>query len=217
MQDLLTKLKRWCKRVILHRPSRLSREDWEAQYSIGQPGYYREISELARYHVVVGYCHFLKPSGTILDLGCGEGILQERLDPCKHSRYVGVDFSNEAIRLASSRQDEKTLFVTADVSTYVPNEQFDVVIFGECLYCFKDPLSVIRRYDPFLKNDGLFIVSMTVHESVNALWEIIDKVYEPHDEVKVTHRSGLSWIVKIYHKAGIFLIWWSIGILDLGY
>src|SRR5919109_102772 len=116
-------LKRWGWKLLPYRPLCMTQADWEVQYSSGRCDYYRHLSELARYSVVVGYCHYLKPSGTILDLGCGEGILQERLDPKKYSRYVGVDFSSEAISRASQRQDKKNLFVTADISTYVPEEQ----------------------------------------------------------------------------------------------
>ena len=61
----------------------------------------KEIGELAHYSAIVGYCYYLNKSGTILDIGCGEGILQERLRSLNYSRYVGVDISAKAIRRAS--------------------------------------------------------------------------------------------------------------------
>jgi 2-polyprenyl-3-methyl-5-hydroxy-6-metoxy-1,4-benzoquinol methylase len=177
----------------------MAQTDWEAQYVGGRCDYYREISELARYHIVAGYCHYLKPAGTILDLGCGEGILQERLDPSKYSRYVGVDFSSEAINRATNQQDEKTLFVTADISTYIPDGKFDVIIFSECIMCFKEPVDMVKRYDNFLKVDGFFIISLVSHESTTPVWKILEHTYSPADEVVVSHKGvNLSWIIKVY-------------------
>jgi len=83
---------------------RMTREKWEAEYVRGQWNYIKQLDELARYSVIVGYCCYFRPGGTILDIGCGEGILQERLSPCQYSRYVGIDICAEAIRRALPKQ-----------------------------------------------------------------------------------------------------------------
>jgi 2-polyprenyl-3-methyl-5-hydroxy-6-metoxy-1,4-benzoquinol methylase len=131
-----------------------------------------------------------------LDVGCGEGILQELLSS-QYSRYVGIDIAAEAIRRATLKQDEKTIFVTADASKYTPDEQFDIIIFNECLYYFEDPLSIMRRYERFLKEDGIFIVSMYILEKNLGIWRMLEAEYAVMDEVQVSHKSGISWIIKV--------------------
>jgi 2-polyprenyl-3-methyl-5-hydroxy-6-metoxy-1,4-benzoquinol methylase len=136
-KPIMLQLKRWMFKLLPYRPDSFSREDFELQYSSGRYDYLRGLSELVHYSVLIGYCHYLKPAGSILDVGCGEGILQERLEPGKYSRYIGIDISHEAIRRTSHRQDARTLFITADVLTYIPSERFDIIVFNECLYHFR--------------------------------------------------------------------------------
>jgi 2-polyprenyl-3-methyl-5-hydroxy-6-metoxy-1,4-benzoquinol methylase len=168
------------------------------QYSNGYYDYLKDIGELAHYSITVGYCHYLKPVGAILDVGCGEGILQERLNYDKYSRYVGIDISEEAISRASHKRDAKTAFIAADVHTFSPGEQFDIIIFNECLYYFDDPVAVVRKYELFLKEHGLFIASICDHESTRHIWKMLEAVYSLKDEVRVSHRLNLSWTIKVF-------------------
>ena len=95
--------RRWLSRVLPYRKMAGGRERLDVQYARGSWDYLRSLDELARFSVLAGYCHYLKPNGRILEIGCGEGILQERLDPARYARYVGVDISEEAVRRAQAR------------------------------------------------------------------------------------------------------------------
>jgi 2-polyprenyl-3-methyl-5-hydroxy-6-metoxy-1,4-benzoquinol methylase len=194
---VVTTMKQWGWRLLPYKPDRMTQEHYDALYSSGHLNYYKSISEMARYSVIVGYCHYFKPSGALLDLGCGAGILQERLNWNNYSRYVGVDRSKEAIGQALTREDEKTLFVVADATVYLPNRTFDVIIFNECLYHFDDPISIVRRYENFLNSDGLLIISICDHERTKPLWKMIEAAYHTFDEVRIVHKPKLSWTVKV--------------------
>jgi SAM-dependent methyltransferase len=183
-------------KLLPYRPDRVPQGHYERLYASGSLDWYKDLSELARYSVVIGYCHYFKPSGAILDVGCGEGILQERLEPNTYTQYVGIDLSNTAISRATERQDDKTSFVVADFNTYVPNAQFDIIIFNECLYHADDPLSVVKRYERFLKDDGLFIVSICDHERVKKVWKLLEVAYPVRDAVHISHPSTFSWTIK---------------------
>ena len=185
------RLKRWLSRLLPYRHVQVTSGGWDAQYVNGRWNYLRQIDELAHYGVITSYCHYLKQAGTILDLGCGEGILQERLNSGNYSRYVGVDISSEAIQRASHKQDERTVFVLADASSYNPDEQFDIVVFNECLYYFENPLGIVRRYERFLREDGAFIVSMYVDEQNMRIWKMLEALYTAEDEVRVSNKSGV--------------------------
>src|SRR5690348_2798439 len=51
-----------------------SQKQWEAEYQNGRWEYMKNLEELARYSIIVGYVDYLKKGGAILDVGCGEGI-----------------------------------------------------------------------------------------------------------------------------------------------
>lgn len=174
-----------------------SGEVWESQYSGDQWKYMRQLTELARYSVIVGYLHFFK-KGTILDVGCGEGILFRRYRPYGYSKYLGIDISQVAIDNLSNEQDEKTIFIRADVEKYTPIESFDVIVFNESIYYFNDPLEVVGRYIQTLKEDGILIISTYVKsERAISILNRIKATYFLSDEVQTTHES-YSWICSVF-------------------
>ena len=69
-----------------------------------------------------------------MDIGCGEGILCERLSKSYYSRYVGIDVSTVAIDRANVNNSQKTKFLAEKIEDFNTNEKFDVIIFNECLY-----------------------------------------------------------------------------------
>jgi 2-polyprenyl-3-methyl-5-hydroxy-6-metoxy-1,4-benzoquinol methylase len=197
-RPVVATLKNWAWKLLPYTPDWVSQENYDALYSSGRLNYYKAVSELSRYSVIVGYCHYFKPAGALLDIGCGSGILQERLNANNYSLYVGVDRSKEAVGQALVRQNEKTLFMAADVSVYVPDKNFDVIIFNECLYYFDNPMRVLKRYEDYLNADGLFVISICDHEKTKPLWKMVEAVYRIEDEVRIFHKSKLSWTVKVF-------------------
>jgi 2-polyprenyl-6-hydroxyphenyl methylase/3-demethylubiquinone-9 3-methyltransferase len=190
--------------LLPYRPMNGSKETLETEYSSGTWDYLGGTTELARFSIVVGYCHYFKAEGTILELGCGEGILKDRLCPLKYSRYLGVDISSEAIHRASYKQDEKSSFVREDARIYNPDQRFDVIVFNECLEYFQDPLSLVRRYQRFLEKKGVFIVSMFVgRDTVRSkrIWKILEAVYSAEAETRVSTKPGYSWNIKVFMPA----------------
>jgi 2-polyprenyl-3-methyl-5-hydroxy-6-metoxy-1,4-benzoquinol methylase len=187
--------------VLPYRKMRGGREKMDSDYARGKWDYLHGIGELGRFSILVGYCHFLKPGGRILEIGCGEGILQERLDPARYSRYVGVDVSAEAVQRANARAgDGKTAFICADAAAWQPGEAFDLIVFNECLEYFDDPLAAVRRYEPALAPGGAFLVSMfTGVETARTrrIWRWLESVYAVEDATRVTNKAGLSWILKV--------------------
>ena len=200
-ETVVNSSKRWLSMLLQYRSMKGGREVLEAEYLSGAWDYLRNLNELPRFYVVAGYCHYFKKLGTILEVGCGEGILQERLDRSKFSRYVGVDISEEAIRRASRKQDEKTLFLREDASSFKPSENFDVIIFNECLEYFDDPLELVRRYERFLREDGIYIVSMFAGldtARTKRIWKMLESVYSSEAETRVSTKSNYSWIIKVF-------------------
>ena len=77
--------------------------------------------------------------GTAMDLGCGTGVLC-RILQAEGIKAAGMDFSSGMIDIA--RQDSPDIpFDVADMITYRPNRQFDLVT------CTGDALNHIRELD----------------------------------------------------------------------
>lgn len=195
--------RRWLSLILPYRKMTGGRERLDAEYARGSWDYLRSLGELGRFSVLAGYCHYLKPGGRILEIGCGEGILQERLDPARYSRYVGVDVSAEAIGRAQAREpgsDGRTAFVCADAAAWEPGETFDLIAFNECLEYFDDPLGLVRRYEPALAPDGAFLVSMFAGldtTRTRRIWRWLEEAYPVEDVTRVTNRAGLTWVLKV--------------------
>jgi 2-polyprenyl-3-methyl-5-hydroxy-6-metoxy-1,4-benzoquinol methylase len=192
---------RWLSALLPYQPMKGGRELLNAEYAKGDWDYLSGLTELSRFSVVAGYCHYFHPCGKILEIGCGEGVLQERLYSAKYKRFVGVDISDEAIRRASQKQDEKTVFVREDATVYVPNDRFDIIVFNESLEYFSDPLGTVQRYAHFLDQTGIFIISMFAGiDTVRAkrIWKQLETVYSPKAETTVSTQPGYSWVIKVY-------------------
>ncbi len=184
-----------------YRPLNVSQDQWDLEYSSGRWTYLGAVSQLARYSIIIGYCHHFKPGGAILDVGCGQGVLQQKLAPLGYNRYLGVDCSAEAIRKAEARQDAKTHFVCADALSFAPEQTFDAIVFNECLYYFAQPLEVIRRYEPYLAPDGIFVISMTCIPSTLVIWKMLAPFCTTEDEVRLWNRADRSWVIKVLRPA----------------
>jgi SAM-dependent methyltransferase len=87
----------------------------------------------------------------ILDLGCGTGAILEFLPP--GIEYVGVDLHPGYLELGRTRLGGRGTFICADITTYEPSSDFDVVIAYGVLHHLDDEAvraacSVARRALP---------------------------------------------------------------------
>lgn len=183
-----------------YRPIRTNRALWESRYTEGAWDRLHDIGELGRYSVITGYIQFLTRTGNILDVGCGEGLLSQKLCQSAYAKYLGIDLSAVAIDKANQRrdaQDSRCAFLAADVETFTTDAKFDVIVFNECLYYLPAPVETLRRYEGFLATNGAIIVSM--HETVETkkIWTQIDDCYAVRDSVAITNKSGARWIIKL--------------------
>jgi len=96
-------------------------------------------------------------AGRVLDLGCGTGLLAERLRAIGHE-VVGVDrVKKDGV---AGRVDT---FVEADLDRALPDEvgsSFDAVVAVDVLGYLRDPEAVLRSAADRLRHDGLMYVSV---------------------------------------------------------
>ena len=164
----------------------------DRQWREGRWHYMGGLPELARYSVIAGYIQFLHPDANILDVGCGEGLLIDRLGPGSYRRYHGIDISKEAIRQAQVKGFPDAAFTCAEAETFTTGERFDVIVFNEVLYYFVDPIPTLERYAGLLDPGGHCIGSMVMNERTTENWKVLEARFPCLDET-VTKTKGAEW------------------------
>jgi 2-polyprenyl-3-methyl-5-hydroxy-6-metoxy-1,4-benzoquinol methylase len=178
------------------------KRDWDVEYGNDSWNYLENACELVRYSAVIGYYTHYWQGGTVLDVGCGVGVLQRRLRFAGYGHYVGIDLSERAIAQAQMlANDASTEFRCADAEVYTPQDPLDVIIFNEVLYYFAKPINVIQRLMSTLKPEGGCIVSMFRRASSKRIWQDLERVVRIEDAVQVTNQDGVTWDIKVFHRS----------------
>jgi 2-polyprenyl-3-methyl-5-hydroxy-6-metoxy-1,4-benzoquinol methylase len=129
--------------------------------------------------LVPGLAARLAAGISVLDVGCGRGRIMHRLAALyPHSRFTGMDLSQEAITYAreeAARQGLRNLeFVVADLSdfdTTAEPESFDFITTFDAVHDQARPLSVLRGIHRALKPEGVYLMqdikgSSHVHNNI---------------------------------------------------
>ena len=104
---------------------------------------------------------YLPKGGTLLDLGCSDGVIA-----CTQrgmGQYIGVDVSEVAIQSARRREfDHSFRWVCSDMSKFKPDVKIDVIFFGYSLYYLGrfEIRKTLDRYRQWLSELGVIIVVM---------------------------------------------------------
>ena len=182
----------WYRKVLVR--------DSEKRYASGRWAYMKEVAESHRYSLIIGCCEYYQSGDRkVLDVGCGEGILQRRM---AYAEYLGVDMNAEAISLAMSREDEHTRFVLAPAETYQPASQYDVIVFNESLYYIPNPIAVFEHYRACLAPDGIVVVCMFQTNLARRIWKKLSSIDMVElTAIKISNELGFASVVKVYANA----------------
>jgi trans-aconitate methyltransferase len=117
------------------------------------------------------------PGERILDLGCGDGVLTEKI-AASGASVVGVDAATDMINAAKKRGLDARLM---DGSALQFNHEFDAVFSNAALHWMKsDPDAVIAGVARSLRPGGRFVAEMGGHGCVAAIAVAIVAVMERH-------------------------------------
>lgn len=150
-----------CVGGFMRSSSSRARVVWDGLYQSGEPDRYRSLEQCGRYGVIEAYCKALRRSASVLEVGCGVGILLDRFDKTFLERYCGIDVSPVAIEKARKVWPRAEFLVGLAEKISLPEGSFDFVIFNESIYCMDNMLEQFRRCLTFLRDDGFALVSIT--------------------------------------------------------
>lgn len=177
----------------------LTADEWDREYGKGQCDHYGDLRELARYSALIGYIRAAVERPAILDIGCGTGVLRERLPDDDVGRYVGIDPSSVAIDQARARGCVRSTF---DVATTPAADlgPFDVVVCNEVLYYVDDLPLLLQRIRELLKPEGCLVTSILRHPGDAALQRALDERFERRDSVEIRSdgAGGHAWRVGMH-------------------
>jgi len=182
---------------------------WDEEYEAGRWAFLRSLPESGRYGIIGMWLTLTKSIGDVLDIGCGEGLLYERLQPMGVTRYVGVDLSPASLQIANV--DPKIASLRAgDMHSFAPEdgETFSAIVFNEVLHFAEDPAAVVARYVPFLTDDGVIALSMYspnkpesgANKLIAKLWQATDDAakWEVLDDYRlVSDKKGVTWRMRL--------------------
>ena len=176
-------------KLIGYRPQQVSVSSWDNEYRDGAWKYLETIGSLAGQVSILGYCQYLAPN-SILDVGCGAGLLASKLRVLPYKSYLGIDISAEAIAQARKLQDERTQFAVADANRFESTSTFDVIIFNQSMNYMPQPAARVTHYSRYLTPHGRLIVSMCYSARARAAWPLVTKDMRVEDSVTFMQSEG---------------------------
>jgi trans-aconitate methyltransferase len=172
-------------------------QTWDAQ-AYGQNGAF--VHELA--NEVMGWLA-AQPGEVILDLGCGDGHLTQRI-AATGARVLGVDASPQMVEAARARG------VTADVanaeSLPYPDGSFDAVFSNAALHWVRDQDGMMAAVHRVLKPGARFVAEMGGHGNIAAVRVGLMSVLARHGhadaEEAVNYYPSTDSYVRLLKKHG---------------
>jgi predicted TPR repeat methyltransferase len=177
--------------VIGFRPAPVAADVWNREYRDGRWDYLGGMGDLGGLVSVLGYAQFLNPE-SILDVGCGAGLLAKKLKVLPYKSYLGVDLSTEAIAQAGMQADDRTAFAVADAEGFHSDRRFDLIIFSQILNYIANPEELVARYAMALNPKGRIIVSLYESGRTRSAWTLLEKTMIVEDAMTVTQAGGAT-------------------------
>ena len=179
-------------------PSNLKKRLWDTEFSGGKWDFIDNTNGDCVYPCLEKYAR----NGSILDLGCGPGNTANEVAMTAYSSYVGVDISEAALKKATRRSEEngrgdKNRFAQGDFISYIPTQQFDVILFRESMYHV--PMgkikSMLDRYAPYLRDQGVFMIRMETANSKLGRPQAMFDLVEAESEVVEKQKHSTTTVL----------------------
>ena len=190
--NLLRSLVSWIKRRIL----RDQRERWNHQYTVGRWEYLKGPAEHARLAACAEALRHHAHAGRILEIGCGEALLQRHLEPHEYATWLGVDISEIAIGKAQAFANARVQYVVGEMGSLQQYGPYDAIVFPESIYYSTDPAELLRRCATALAAGGVLIISIFETKRSAKIWQEIHSVTHTVESRATTNELG-TWVCEV--------------------
>jgi SAM-dependent methyltransferase len=135
---------------------------------------------------------------TVLDLGCGTGILSRYLVRHGAKQVVGVDISKKMLETARQQtNDQRIVFLESAIENFdFLSEQFDLAVSSLAFHYLADLDDIFRKINACLKEDGLLVFSMehpiiTCSQGIHPGWETDENGQKKYWQVDAYSQEGI--------------------------
>ena len=149
---------------------------WTDEYESGYWEYLGGVEQLGQYSMLVGYLEFFGCK-SILDVGCGHGVMRSRLDRVAFERYIGIDPVAAAIAIAQRIADARTEFLVGDVFL-AQLVSCDAVVCCEVLYYVPELEAALDRIRELINPGGYLLTSHLRHPADAGLYRLLDERFD---------------------------------------
>ncbi len=177
---------------------------WNKQYKSGRWDSLESEKELKRYKKIIEFIdNYGASNPSILDIGCGYGVLTMYMQNTPYSYFCGIDFSKVSIDKAKKLNYKNSDFEVADAINYLPKQKFDIIVFNEAFYYIheKEKNTVMARMLDALNPNGLLISS--IYREGIGCWEYFkenESLQELDFSTVRTNEELRYWKVGVYKK-----------------
>ena len=130
---------------------------------------YRFIQRLNEKHKLKVISRY-KPSGSLLDYGCGDGAFLEFISNHNYTVY-GYEPNPKARNISASKIGQTNMFSSLDE---IENRSLDVITLWHVLEHIPNPIEIISKLKQKLKKDGFLFIALPNYQSFDA------KFYKEH-------------------------------------
>lgn len=123
--------------------------DWQGLATATQAPRYRAIARM-----IDRFC----PTGSVLDVGCGEAVLCDYLP--KAVKYLGIEPSAKAAESARAKYVCDYILHTTGEDFDAGESRWDCIVFNEVLYYCLNPRALVEKYAKLVRSGGIIIVSI---------------------------------------------------------
>lgn len=179
--------------------TRSKEQQWNKEYARGTWDSLKSPLEEERFQALRLLITKYSRNSSILEVGCGEGILQSTLPPHLYSDYLGIDISQVAIQKAAYLQNPVVHYCYADMEKFVPPQSFDIIIFSETLYYATNPLGLMQQYMEYLRPEGIMIVSVFENPRNKKAMSLINSSFPYTEEIITSNEKG-KWYCRVHPR-----------------
>jgi 2-polyprenyl-3-methyl-5-hydroxy-6-metoxy-1,4-benzoquinol methylase len=132
-------------------------DEWSETYEEGIWGYYFSFANKKVLNLLK---RKVKNSGSILDVGCGPGLLIQKLGESFSGDIVGLDISPKMIELAKKKCKglKNVSFENTEIENAKLKLQFDAIVCMNSFHHYENHADVLSNLSKLVKKDGVIIL-----------------------------------------------------------